>query len=71
MCYIINKIKSFFSPKKQCCSKQCCNEFENNLLKKAALSQEEVDGLIVNALKKVKQKKVKPRIKKKIKKTKK
>lgn len=65
---IINKIKSWFCPKKQCCKKQCCNDFENDLLEKASLSKEEVDGVIINSLKNVKQKKknqtkIKPKVK--------
>lgn len=59
MCCIIKKIKSWFCPQKQ-----CCNKFEKDLLEKATLSKEEVDNVIINSLKKVKQqKKTKPKAK--------
>jgi hypothetical protein len=64
MCSIINKIKNWLFPKKQCCKKQSCHKFENVLLEKASLSKEEVDSVIINSLKKVKQqKKTKPKTK--------
>jgi hypothetical protein len=62
MCCLINKIKNWFSRKK---------ESENPFLKKASLSKEEVDNIIINSLKNVKQqKKTKTKVKVKSKKTK-
>lgn len=58
---LINKIKNWFSPKKE-----CCNKYNDCLLKQASLSKEEVDNVIINSLEKTKQQK-KPKAKTKAK----
>jgi hypothetical protein len=61
MCCLINKIKSWFLGKK---------ETEDVFINEASLSKEEVDSVIINSLKSIKQQKKiksKPKVKTKLK----
>jgi hypothetical protein len=56
---LINKIKNWFSSKKE-----CCNKYNDCLLKQASLTKEEVDSVIIDSFEKVKKTK-KPKAKSK------